>query len=101
MLCLSGLRLGLVGELGGVVPLTLGIDPGGKELGVTLCTTPTGEVFRANGDMGVCLFCLSVPNRMLIRCLNESERCGEEGSLGEGVPLDECPELSRPCSLFS
>ncbi len=77
--------------------LTFGIEPGGEQLDGGLCPIPTGEVLRARGDTGVCLLLLLVPPPIMLAslCLNESERCGEDGCLGEGVPLDECPGLSR------
>ena len=94
ILCLSGLR-GCVteGELGGVVMFCM--EPGGEELGVmwTMEIGP-GEVLRARGDTGVvCLRCLSDLITFLLNfSLKESALCGEEGSFGDGVPLD---ELSR------
>lgn len=74
------------------------MEPGGEEFGV-MCemVMGPGEVLRASGDTGGCLRCLS--EDLIIFLLNlslkESERWGDEGSLGEGVPLDECPGLSR------
>ena len=87
------------GELGGVPLLRFWMEPGGEEFGVSIWESATGEVLRASGDTGVCflhgddfIFLL----KRAIRSLMESERCGEEGSFGEGVPLDECPEPSNP-----
>ena len=82
------------GELGGVGPVILVIEPGGEEFVIVM---GPGEVLRARGETGVvCFLCLSEVFIFLRNLsLKESERCGEEGSLGEGVPLEECPGLSR------
>lgn len=93
------------GELGGVAPVMFCMEPGGEELGVTcVMVMGPGEVLRANGDTGVC-FRWRSDDLMIFRrslSLKESDLCGEEGSLGDGVPLEECPGLSRgwPLSLF-
>ena len=94
MLCRSGLR-GKVetgGELGGVGPVMFCMEPGGEELGVVcVIVIGPGDVLRASGETGVCLRCLS-DDLIIFRLslsLMESERCGEDGSFGEGVPLDE------------
>ena len=50
-----------------------------------------GDVLRASGETGVCLRCRSDDLIIFLRnfSLKESERWGEEGCFGEGVPLDE------------
>ena len=63
-----------MGDVGGVPKLTLCTEPGGDELGVTLCATPTGDVLRARGETGFWRRRLSVFIRRDIRSLNESVR---------------------------
>ena len=84
------------GELGGVPPVRFCIDPGGEEFGVMTCDSATGEVLLASGETGVC-FLLRSPGLIILvmRSLKDSDRLGEEGSFGDGVPLEECPEFSR------
>ena len=89
------------GEFGGVVPVIVMfcIEPGGEELGETALTVAgPGEVLRARGETGVVCFRWRSDDLITLRLnlsVKESERCGVEGSFGEGVPLDECPGLSR------
>jgi hypothetical protein len=54
-------------------------------------------VLRASGDTGVGRL-LGVVGLMMLemRFLKESVRAGEEECFGEGVLLEECPELSTP-----
>ena len=101
MLCRSGrVRWCVGGELGGVLVLRFCVDPGGEELGVSICERATGEVLLASGDTGVCFLLRGINLILAILSFNESERCGDEGSLGDGVLLEECPGLSlEPLSL--
>lgn len=57
-----------------------------------------GDVLRASGETGVCLRIRWSDDLIIflrILFLKDSERAGEEGSFGEGVPLEEYPGLSR------
>lgn len=98
ILCRSGLFGRLGGELGGVEELIFCMDPGGEEFGVITWERATGEVLRASGETGVCFrlrWSDFIPeNLFFILSVKESVLRGEDGSLGEGVPLDECPGLS-------
>lgn len=100
MLCRSGLRGCVGGELGGV-PLKFCVDPGGEEFGVSFCVRATGEVLLARGETGVCFLRGVGLIIFLILSLNDSDLCGEEGSFGEGVPLEEWPGLSHPFGPLS
>ena len=79
--------LSVLGELGGVVKCKLCIDPGGLVFGVRIELSVTGDVERANGETGVCFLLLEAG---FLQCLSfkDSERRGEDESLGEGVPLE-------------
>ena len=68
-------------------------EPGGEELGVMICASDTGEVLRASGDTGVGLLRGVILETSF---LNDSVRAGDEECLGDGVLLEECPELSTP-----
>ena len=100
MLCRSGLRGCVGGELGGV-PLKFCVDPGGEEFGVSFCVRATGEVLLARGETGVCFLRGVGLIIFLTLSLNDSDLCGEEGSFGEGVPLEEWPGLSHPLGPLS
>ena len=72
-------------------------DPGGEEFGVMIWARETGEVLRASGDTGVGRL-QGVVGLIIFdtRFLKDSERAGDAECLGEGVLLEECPELSIP-----
>lgn len=85
------------GELGGVLMgaalVMFCMDPGGEELGETGTTVAgPGDVFLAKGETGVVCFRWRSDVLMTLRLnlsVKESDRCGVEGSLGEGVLLDD------------
>ena len=73
------------------------MDPGGDEFGVMTWVSATGEVLRASGETGVCFrlrWSDFIPVNFFILSVKESVLRGDEGSLGEGVPLEEWPGLS-------
>ena len=86
------------GELGGVIVDKFCVDPGGLQLGVIIWESATGEVERARGDTGVCFLrdgtltpfwnARAVVIRSTLLSFIDSDRRGEEGSFGEGVPLE-------------
>ena len=69
-------------------------ESGGEELGVRICARETGEVLQARG-VG------HLPGVILDTsfCLKDSVLAGDEECLGEGVLLEEWPELSTPLFL--
>ena len=69
-------------------------EPGGEELGVMICARETGEVLRARGDTGVGRLLGVILDTSF--CLKDSVLAGDEECLGEGVLLEEWPELSTP-----
>ena len=86
--------------MGGVVKepeLRFCMEPGGEELGVMICARETGDVLRARGDTGVGRL-LGVVGLIIFetRFLKDSVRAGEAECFGEGVLLEEWPELSIP-----
>ena len=85
------------GELGGVVKeaeLRFCTEPGGEEFGVMICARETGEVLRARGDTGVGRLRGVILDTSF--CLKDSVLAGDEECFGEGVLLEEWPELSTP-----
>ena len=97
--CLSVLRPVIGGELGGVIVDKFCVDPGGLQLGVIIWERATGDVERARGDTGVCFLrdgtltpllkarVVVILSTLLLSFI-DSDRRGEEGSFGEGVPLE-------------
>ena len=89
-MCRSG-RLEFVGgEVGGVLIARDCMEPGGEEQGVTNWESATGEVLRARGETGWAERFLNeffMDNLCLL--LNDSDRRGDDGGLGDGVPLED------------
>lgn len=68
------------------------MEPGGEEHGVTNWESATGDVLLARGDTGwgwVERFLIEVFIDNLCLFLNDSDRRGEDGGLGDGVPLED------------
>ena len=87
------------GELGGVVKdeeLRFCTEPGGEEFGVMIWARETGEVLRASGDTGVGVGRLRGVIFDTSFCLKDSVLAGDEECFGEGMLLEEWPELSTP-----